>query len=275
MTGVRPSLETSYDLIRGGQHIDHLAFAFVAPLQAENDVYFFHFRLRNIICKKHFLHPKVGIFLQKPNSAAHIFAPHARPSPQQRCKRRGGGRKNTPRGSDRARHSGAASPPPKAARTASQAPEGLFVALRPVHPAEPTHYNDYRRHAAGGPAGRELSSAKAGSAKRFCGMPIRKCGLVRRRSAALPGSHGRSAPRTPEASGANPSASDGYAERSCAGIAFLRSVELIPARRAGVPVRDGAGEGARRRGSAGGARDQTSRSSSDVSCDGWASDSSS
>ncbi len=59
------------------------------------------------------------------------------------------------------------------------------------------------------------------------------------------------------------------------GIAFLRSVELIPARRAGVPVRDGAGEGARRRGSAGGARDQTSRSSSDVSCDGWASDSSS
>ncbi len=82
MTGVRPSLETSYDLIRGGQHIDHLAFAFVAPLQAENDVYFFHFRLRNIICKKHFLHPKVGIFLQKPNSAAHIFAPRARPSPR-------------------------------------------------------------------------------------------------------------------------------------------------------------------------------------------------
>ncbi len=139
----------------------------------------------------------------------------------------------------------------------------------------PTHYNDCRRHAADGPAGRGLPSAKAGSAKRFCGMPIRKCGLVRRRSAALPGSHGRSAPKTPEASGASPTASDGYAERSCAGIAFLRSVELIPARRAGVPVRDGAGEGARRRGSAGGARDQTSRSSSDVSCDGWASDSSS
>ncbi len=118
------------------------------------------------------------------------------------------------------RHSGAASPPPKAARTASQAPEGLFVALRPVHPAEPTHYNDYRRHAAGGPAGRELSSAKAGSAKRFCGTHFRKCGLVRRRSAALPGSHGRSAPKTPEASGASPTASDGYAERSCGELRF-------------------------------------------------------
>ncbi len=93
----------------------------------------------------------------------------------------------------------------------------LFVTLRP---AEPTHYNDCRRHAADGPAGRGLPSAKAGSAKRFCGMPIRKCGLVRRRSAALPGSHGRSAPKTPEASGASPTASDGYAERSCGELRF-------------------------------------------------------
>lgn len=42
------TLKAGHDLIMGGQHIDHLAFSFVAPLQTENDIDFFH--LFSVIC---------------------------------------------------------------------------------------------------------------------------------------------------------------------------------------------------------------------------------
>ena len=42
------TLKAGHDLIMGGQHIDHFAFSFVAPLQTENDIDFFH--LFSVIC---------------------------------------------------------------------------------------------------------------------------------------------------------------------------------------------------------------------------------
>ena len=40
VTCVRTALETGYYVILGGQHIDHLTFSFVAPLQTEQDINF-------------------------------------------------------------------------------------------------------------------------------------------------------------------------------------------------------------------------------------------
>ena len=48
MPGIGATLKAGHDLIMGGQHIDHLAFSFVAPLQTENDIDFFH--LFSVIC---------------------------------------------------------------------------------------------------------------------------------------------------------------------------------------------------------------------------------
>ena len=42
MAGVGPSLETGYDLVVGGQHVDNLAFALVSPLESEHYIEFIH-----------------------------------------------------------------------------------------------------------------------------------------------------------------------------------------------------------------------------------------
>ena len=42
MTGIGTALKTCHDLVGRGQHVDDLAFAFVSPLQSEDDVHFFH-----------------------------------------------------------------------------------------------------------------------------------------------------------------------------------------------------------------------------------------
>lgn len=42
MTRIGTALKTRNRLITGSQHIDNLAFALVAPLQAEYDVNFIH-----------------------------------------------------------------------------------------------------------------------------------------------------------------------------------------------------------------------------------------
>ena len=40
VTGIRSSLETGNHIVLRGQHIDHLTFSFVAPLQAQQDINF-------------------------------------------------------------------------------------------------------------------------------------------------------------------------------------------------------------------------------------------
>ena len=45
MPCVGPALESSYEVIGGGQDIDDLAFAFVAPLQSEQDINFLHYSI--------------------------------------------------------------------------------------------------------------------------------------------------------------------------------------------------------------------------------------
>ena len=40
MTGVGATLEAGYHIILWGQHVDHLSFTFIAPLQTEQDVNF-------------------------------------------------------------------------------------------------------------------------------------------------------------------------------------------------------------------------------------------
>ena len=42
MSRVGATLEARDHFVIRGQHIDHLAFAFVSPLETENDVYFAH-----------------------------------------------------------------------------------------------------------------------------------------------------------------------------------------------------------------------------------------
>ena len=40
MACVRTALETSYDIILRGQHVNHLTFTFIAPLKTQQDIYF-------------------------------------------------------------------------------------------------------------------------------------------------------------------------------------------------------------------------------------------
>ena len=48
MTSIRTTLETGNHIVLRGQHIDHLTFSFVAPLQSEQDIYFTF--VHNSIC---------------------------------------------------------------------------------------------------------------------------------------------------------------------------------------------------------------------------------
>lgn len=54
MARIGTALKTRNRLITGSQHIDNLAFALIAPLQAEYDVNFIHDLLKNLIAKKRF-----------------------------------------------------------------------------------------------------------------------------------------------------------------------------------------------------------------------------
>ena len=40
MSSIRTTLETSNDIILRGQHVNHLTFTFIAPLQTQQDIYF-------------------------------------------------------------------------------------------------------------------------------------------------------------------------------------------------------------------------------------------
>ena len=40
MAGIGAALEAGYNVILGGQHVDHLSFSFIAPLEPQQDVYF-------------------------------------------------------------------------------------------------------------------------------------------------------------------------------------------------------------------------------------------
>ena len=39
VTGIGPALEAPDDIVVGGQHIDHLSFSLIAPLQSQQDIY--------------------------------------------------------------------------------------------------------------------------------------------------------------------------------------------------------------------------------------------
>ena len=42
VTGIGTALETGHDLVTGRKHVHDLTLALIAPLEAEDDVYFFH-----------------------------------------------------------------------------------------------------------------------------------------------------------------------------------------------------------------------------------------
>lgn len=46
MTGIRATLESCYDIISWSQDINNFTFSFIAPLEAENNIYFFHLKLK-------------------------------------------------------------------------------------------------------------------------------------------------------------------------------------------------------------------------------------
>ena len=62
MTRIGTALKTRNRLITGSQHIDNLAFALIAPLQAEYDVNFIHDLFEKFNRKKTILPSKVLIF---------------------------------------------------------------------------------------------------------------------------------------------------------------------------------------------------------------------
>ena len=74
MPGIGATLKAGHDLIMGGQHIDHLAFSFVAPLQTENDIDFFSSLFRYLFYAKDiFCIQRYELFSEIPNPAAGLF----------------------------------------------------------------------------------------------------------------------------------------------------------------------------------------------------------
>ena len=68
VTGIGTALKSSYDLVTRRQHVHDLSFALVPPLKAEYHVCFFHLSGSVFGCKRRFLHPKVSIIWEKPNT---------------------------------------------------------------------------------------------------------------------------------------------------------------------------------------------------------------
>ena len=92
VAGVGSALEACHHLVAGRQYVDNLAFTLVAPLKAENDVYFLHdIRIMLLAAKDIFCIQRYEIFHEIPNSRGDFstFGPEKRPQkvPRRRTKR--------------------------------------------------------------------------------------------------------------------------------------------------------------------------------------------
>ena len=74
MTGIGTTLESGYNLVMGREHVHDLSLALVAPLEAEDNVYFFHcIRISYLVTKDIFCIQRYEIIREKRNVAARLF----------------------------------------------------------------------------------------------------------------------------------------------------------------------------------------------------------
>ena len=74
MTGIGAALEAGYDLVARRQHIHNFSLALVTPLQAEDNVNFFHcIRFCFMFAKDIFCIQRYELLSEKPKAAAGLF----------------------------------------------------------------------------------------------------------------------------------------------------------------------------------------------------------